>query len=218
MEWSLYKDLELAFLLASWILFVTVALTKWLYKPLSRFGHNRAVYFNRKIIHVLGGGVAAVAVPHFSNWVVPTAAAILLAIILYIPRRAGRLMWWFQMPDNAYEVSFAVMWGVVVALSWGVLGDWRPGVLAALFMAVGDSATGVVRNFVFGRRIKHWIGNLAMAAVCIPIGWAYLGLIGALAGVLASVVERFEYPPIDDNVIVPLTTFLFLAIYKFYPL
>lgn len=213
------SDLELAFFLGLWVIFVTVFLTRWTYRPLSRFGHMRAVYFNRKIIHVLAGGVVAVFVPYFSSWVVPTVSAFLIALFLYIPRRLGRLMWWFQDPDNMYEVSFAAMWGVVVALSWGVLGDWRLGVVAALFMAVGDSATGVVRNILFGRRTKHWAGNVAMAAVSIPIGWYYLGVAGAAAGLVASVVERFEFPPVDDNVLVPLSAFVFLATVDiFYPL
>jgi len=53
----------------------------------------------------------------------------------------------------------------------------------------------------------------------VPIGWYYLGLPGALAGLLASAVERFEFPPVDDNVLVPLSSFLFLAVTGiFYPL
>jgi phytol kinase len=80
-------------------------------------------------------------------------------------------------------------------------------------MAVGDSATGVVRNLLFKRRTKHWVSNIAMAAVSVPIGWYYLGVAGALAGLLASTVKRFESPPpIDDNVIVPATSFLFLLL------
>jgi dolichol kinase len=161
---------------------------------------------------VLAGGVVAVLVPFFSSWVVPTAAALAIALFLYVPHKTGRLLWWFQDPGNMYEVSFAVMWALVVALSWGVLGDWRLGVVPALFMAVGDSATGVVRNLLFKRRTKHWAGNIAMAAVSVPIGWYYLGVVGALAGLLASAVERFEFPPIDDNVIVPATSFLFLLL------
>jgi len=204
-------DIWMALGLGAWILFVVLALTRWTYGPLAaRFGHMRAVYFNRKIIHVLAGGVAAVCVPFFSSWVVPTASALVLAAFLYLVRRRW-LLWWFQDPGNMYEVSFAIAWGVVVALGWGLLGDWRLGVVPALFMAVGDSATGVVRNLLFKRRTKHWAGNVAMAAVSLPIGWLYMGSIGAVAGLLASVVERLEFPPIDDNVLVPLTSFLFLA-------
>ena len=50
-----------------------------------------------------------------------------------------------------------------------------------------------------------------MAAVSVPIGWYYLGVAGAAAGLLASFVERFEFPPIDDNVLVPLASFVFLV-------
>jgi len=158
-------DVELVLVLGGWVVFVTAVLTRWTYGPLSRrFGHMRAVYFNRKIIHVLAGGLVAVLVPFFSSWAVPTAAALAIALFLYIPHKTGRLLWWFQDPDNMYEVSFAVMWALVVALSWG---DWRLGVVPALFMAVGDSATGVVRNLLFKRRTKHWAGNIAMAAVSI---------------------------------------------------
>jgi phytol kinase len=209
------SDIGPALVLSAWILFVAVVLTRWTYGPLSRrFGHMRAVYFNRKIIHVLAGGVVAVLVPFFNSWVVPTAAALVIALFLYIPHKTGRLLWWFQDPDNTYEVTFAVMWALVVALGWGVLGDWRLGVVPALFMAVGDPATGVVRNLLFKRRTKHWAGNIAMAAVSVPIGWYYLGVAGALAGLLASAVERFELSPIDDNVIVPAISFFFLLLVR----
>jgi phytol kinase len=86
------SDVELALVLGAWVLFVAVVLTRWTYGPLSRrFGHMRAVYFNRKIIHVLAGGVVAVLVPFFSSWVVPTAAALVIALFLYIPHKTGRL-------------------------------------------------------------------------------------------------------------------------------
>ncbi|MEM4498438.1 MAG: hypothetical protein QW692_06400, partial [Nitrososphaerota archaeon] len=64
-------------------------------------------------------------------------------------------------------------------------------------------------------RTKSWWGNLAMAAVSIPMG-AMLGVAGMIAGAIASIVEHFEYPPIDDNVTVPLTSFVILLLATFY--
>jgi phytol kinase len=138
------SDIELALVLGAWVLFVAVVLTRWTYGPPSRrFGHMRAVYFDRKIIHVLAGGLVAVLVPFFSSWVVPTGAALVIALFLYIPHKTGRLLWWFQDPDNMYEVSFAVMWALAVALGWGVLGDWRLGLVPALLWRWGTRPRGL---------------------------------------------------------------------------
>lgn len=126
-------------------------------------------------------------------------------------------MYWFQVRENAYEVSFCVMWGVIITLGWLVSGgNFWFGVLPVLFMSVGDALTGIVRNTIYKRRTKAWVGNLAMAAFSIPVGAVVLGLAGALAGAVASFVEHFESNPIDDNVTVPLFAFLILAVVKLY--
>jgi hypothetical protein len=136
--------------------------------------------------------------------------------VRYLPHRVGRLMYWFQVEDNMYEVSFCIMWGVIIALGWLVSGgNFWIGIVPVLFMAIGDSATGFVRNALFKRRTKSWWGNLAMAAVSIPIG-AILGMAGIIAGALASVIEHFECPPIDDNITVPLVSFIILLLAALY--
>ncbi|MEM4648668.1 MAG: hypothetical protein QXK09_01650, partial [Nitrososphaerota archaeon] len=146
----------------------------------------------------------------------PLSMALLLGVFTYMPHKIGRLMYWFQVEDNMYEVSFCIMWGVIIALGWLISGgNFWVGVVPVLFMAIGDSATGFVRNALFKRRTKSWWGNLAMAAVSIPMG-AMLGVAGMIAGAIASIVEHFEYPPIDDNVTVPLTSFVILLLATFY--
>jgi dolichol kinase len=210
------NDLILGAALGVWVLFVLLVLTRLAYDAMVKRGVEpiRAVYYNRKIIHSLAGGLVGLLLPLFSSWPIPVAAALALALFTYIPHKMGRLLYWFQTQDNLYEVSFAIMWALVVFLSWAVLNDLVLGLLPILFMAFGDSATGVVRNALFKRRTKHWLGNVAMAAISIPLGYYFMGLGGALAGLIASAVERFEYPPIDDNVLVPLTSFIFLLAWQ----
>lgn len=198
---------------------MVTALTKKTYDLMLRRGlqHKVAVYYNRKIIHVLAGGLVAFIVPSvFETPLLPLVMALLLGVFTYIPHRVGRLMYWFQVEDNLYEVSFCVMWGVIIALGWLLSrGNFWIGVVPVLFMAIGDSATGFVRNMLFGRRTKSWWGNLAMAAVSIPMG-AILGVAGMIAGALASIIEHFEFPPIDDNVTVPLASFIILLLMALY--
>jgi dolichol kinase len=141
--------------------------------------------------------------------------AMLLAFLTYIPHKIGRLMYWFQTEKNVYEVTFTLMWGVIIALGWLLSdGDFLFGVVPVLFMSVGDAITGIVRNYLYGKRTKSWWGNLAMAAVSIPIG-VTLGVAGVLAGGIVSVIEHFEFYPIDDNITVPLISFAILVLAKF---
>lgn len=208
------SDLALGTVLLAWILLLSGALTRRLYHRWTARGmpHNRAVYYNRKIIHVLAGGLVAVLLPLFSSWIVPVAMALLLSLFLYASRRAGRLMYWFQTPDNAYEVHFTLAWAFVVFLTWAILGQLNVGIAAITFMAFGDAVTGVVRNLMYGRRTKSWWGNLAMALVSAPLGYYYVGPLGALAGLAASLVEHFEWPPLDDNITVPLVSLLVMLL------
>lgn len=207
-------DLALGAVFLIWILFLSGYIAKKLYERwVSRgMAPMRAVYFNRKIIHILAGGLVAVFLPYFSSWVVPVAMALLLSAFLYVPRRTGRLMYWFQTPDNAYEIHFTLSWAFIVFVTWALLDALNIGIASILFMAFGDAVTGIVRNALFGRRTKSWWGNLAMALVSIPLGYIYVGPLGALAGATASVVEHFEWPPVDDNITVPLVSFAIMLL------
>jgi dolichol kinase len=201
-----------------WVIFVAEVLTRRLYGYLTGRGvqHYVAVYYNRKIIHILTGGLVAFLVPFiFKTPIFPFTMAMLLAVFLYVPHRRGKLMYWFQTKENAYEVSFCIMWGVVITLGWLISGGesfWF-GVLPVVFMSVGDAITGIVRNILYKRRTKSWWGNLAMASFSIPVG-AVLGGAGIIAGAVASFIEHFESNPIDDNITVPLSSFLILVLAK----
>lgn len=212
------EELTVTCVLFSWIIFAVGFLTKKLYEAMEAkgFKHNVAVYYNRKLIHMSTGGLVALVTPFvFKTPLLPLVFASLLAVLTYIPHKTGKLMYWFQTEENMYEVSFCIMWGATVTFGWFVSGgNFWFGVLPVLFMSFGDGITGVVRNAMFKRRTKSWWGNLVMALFSILIGTT-LGLPGVLAGCVASLVEHFEFPPIDDNVTVPLSSFIVLILAKF---
>jgi len=205
-------------LLIGWVVFVINILTKALYDAMRRRGieHEVAVYYNRKMIHLLAGGVCAAAVPFFFQTpILPVMMATLMAAFTLTAHRTKRLMYWFQTEKNRYEVSFCIMWAAIIVMGWLVSGDLWFGTVPVLFMSVGDAVTGIFRTLIHGGRTKSWLGNLFMAAFSMSIG-AALGVAGILAGGVASIFEHFEFNPLDDNVVVPLVSFTILIFAKFY--
>lgn len=211
-----FWEVVLTLSLFTWIMFLSVYLTRLFYDAMVRRGipHNVAVYFNRKIIHVLAGGVAAVVVgTYFTNY---TTVALMVAVIAvgnYLPHRRRKLMHWYQVEENMFEVHFILMWGLVMGLGFYV-GDVRMGVLPILFMSVGDGVTGFVRNAIYRRRTKSWVGNVAMASFCVPVGYVMMDVAGAFAGIASSLVEKFEFGPVDDNITVPLVALICLQAFR----
>jgi len=192
--------------------------TKYLYGIfISRgFPHNVAVYFNRKVIHILAGGVVALLVPvFFTSPTIPLILALILAFINWIPHRTGKLMHWYQVKDNMYEVNFCIAWGVVLTASWIFMATPLYGLIPILFMSFGDAATGIVRNAMFKKRTKSWWGNLAMFLVCAPLAYYYIGFPGVFIAALASIIEHYEKNPIDDNILITLSTFILLLAFSY---
>lgn len=212
-------EIVVTMILFVWVVFLVTFLTKKTYEYMRRRGlpENVAVYYNRKIIHILAGGLVAIVIPYvFTTPLLPLVMALLLGVFIYIPHKTGKLLYWFQVEKNMYEVSFCIMWGVIIAIGWIVSnGNYWFGILPVLFMSVGDAVTGLVRNTLFKKRTKSWWGNLAMAMVSMPMG-AVLGLAGITAGAIASFIEHFEYHPIDDNITVPLASFTILILAMLY--
>ncbi|MEM1966080.1 MAG: hypothetical protein QXH12_08200 [Candidatus Caldarchaeum sp.] len=196
--------------LFAWVLFVSLFLTRKIYEKMVAKGveHHVAVYYNRKIIHILAGGLVAILVPYvLNNLLLVTVLVAVLAVGNYIPHKRGKLYHWYQVEENMFEVHFIIMWGLIMGLGF-LLGDLRIGILPILFMSIGDGVTGLVRNVLYRRRTKSWWGNLAMALFCVPTGFMTLGTAGAVSGAIASVVEKFEFGKVDDNITVPLVSFL----------
>lgn len=78
---------------------------------------------------------------------------------------------------------------------------------------MGDGITGLIRNILFKRRVKHWSGNIAMFTLCSLISYFLgFGLIGILAAFIASIVEHFEKigEYYIDNITVPVSSFIVL--------
>lgn len=177
------------------------------------FPPNVAKYYNRKLIHIFAGGVPTILFPiFFTSVTIPLILVSLLALITYIPHRINKLFYWFQVPENKFEVNFVVAWGLAIGLSWVLTGNPVYGIVPAAFMSFGDAVTGIVRNAVYKRRTKSWLGNIAMVMVCIPIGYYYVGPAGILVAIVASIAEHFEFGPIDDNILITVTSLLALLI------
>ncbi len=88
-----------------------------------------------------------------------------------------------------------------------------------MFMAFGDGITGVVRNALYRKRTKSPVGNVFMLEVCLLIGYTFASMAvhpivlwALFAAMVASIVERFEIGPIDDNVPITLASMIILII------
>ncbi len=201
-----------------YVLFITSFVTKKLYeKYKDRVGDMRMRYYNRKIIHIFAGGVVALLVPYiYSGPLLPFLMGLALAILVLIPYLKKQILYWFQVETNMYDVNFCIMWGLLFLVSYLIWGDLVHGMVIISFMAFGDAATGIVRNYFFKRRTKHWLGNLAMFLVSAPIAYYYLGLEGVVSALAASIAEHFEFGPIDDNVLAPSAGLIVLLILKYF--
>jgi len=202
-------------LLFLWNFTIIHFVSRWVYGYFKKFEGVPAEYISRKVVHILNGGVTALLVPVFYEsyyWIV-TVSAFLLAGYIYF-RRRWRLMYWFQVKENAYEVHFALAYGATLMIGV-ILGDVWIGLIPILFMSFGDSATGLVRAFTQRRRVKSWDGTIAMFVVCSVIGFWKLSWYGVLLGVIVSFVEKI--PEIDDNITVPIVAVMLVYLESFLP-
>ena len=196
--------------------------TKWVFEFMMarNMKENVAIYYNRKILHMFCGGlIGAMAPSILSEPIYALYIGIVFTVITYIPYYTGHLLYWVQTKDNKNDVNFCFMAGVSVYIIWELLGDPYLAIMPLLFMAFGDGVTGIARNIKFGYRTKNPIGNVFMAIVCIPMGY-YLGdlsnpalpIWGVIAAIVATFVERYEFGPIDDNILITVSATIVLFI------
>ena len=199
-----------------------VSLTKSAYKLMKKRGLDEtvAVYYNRKIAHIATGGVIALLVPIlFDSWIYPHATSSALTLITMLIRIKGQNLNHMQTKENWNEITFTAMWGFSIAILWILFNDPFLAIIPALFIAFGDAVTGLVRNALYKKRTKKPIGNVFMLIVCVVIGYYFasiavkpIPLWGVFAAVAASIVEKFEVGPIDDNILITITAMSILIV------
>ena len=207
---SLETILMITGLLLVWNLFVVHYLTKWVYTFVLQYKDIPAAYVGRKIVHIFGGGITAILIPIFYEgyyWLVTVCAFGLACYVLI--RRHYRIMYWFQIKENMYEVHFAFAYGIILLVGV-LLNNLLVGLIPLYFMSFGDSATGLIRAVTQKRHVKSWEGSLAMFIICSIIGYAYLGIFGIAVAAAATLVEKI--PGIDDNITVPFITGLLVCL------
>jgi len=217
----MYDDLILSATLIVYALLVAY-LTKSVYKWMinRKIKKIDAIYYNRKLVHIFAGGIIALIVPFFSSPFYPLFSGIILTLFTYLSHNRGKILYWFQTDEDINDVSFCLMWGITVFILWILMGNPWIAIIPLTFMAFGDGITGIVRNVIFKKRIKHPIGNIFMLAICAPIGYilAHLSEISGMtswaivAAIVASIVERYEIGPIDDNILITVCSSIVLFI------
>ena len=214
-------DSQILWTLALGVYVIAVAyLTRIPYRMMVARGVEsiRAVYYTRKIVHMAGAGVPTLFVPLvYTDFWYPMLGGLVVGALLFFTHASNRRLYWFQIEENQNDVSFAVMWWMSLAFLWWLLGDPWLAILPGLFMSFGDGVTGVVRNYFIRHRSKHVIGNVCVAIVSVPLAWVVasqadpaLPWWGVIAALVASVVERYEFGPIDDNVLIAIASILIL--------
>ncbi len=216
---DIYHDLIITVPFFLWVLFVVKYFSRWIYDLAVKKGYpqDSATYFGRKAIHIFASGSIALSLPFlFKEPFLPFLSALILAVYTYFPHRKGQLYQWFQIKDNFKEVNFCLMWGLVILFGWFFDRTFWLGVIPALFLSFGDGVTGIVRNIKYKKRTKAWEGSLAMLICCSLIG-IKMGFAGILAAVFATIVERvvpIDSNIIDDNILIPLVSFLVLLFFQ----
>ena len=209
------SDLVWFFVLGLWSILIVFAI-KPVHSYMVKNGSENmvAVYYNRKIAHMLAGGVPIILSPIvFESPIWPLIGGILGFFALLSTHLLDRRLWWMQTEQNVNDATFALMLGTSVYLIWEYTNEPWLAILPSLYMAFGDGVTGIIRNKLFKKRTKSAWGNLGMANVCLPLGF-FIGnsvdpsipVLGLISASVASFVERYEFGVIDDNILIVIAS------------
>ncbi|WP_278465502.1 phosphatidate cytidylyltransferase [Saccharolobus islandicus] len=195
-------------LLSFWVAIVTLYISKVFEKKYSS-------YVARKVIHILGGGVTGIIIlMFFQTPYIPIIASLCVLIGLLI-MRIKRTAPWFQESQSRGEIYFAISSLFLFSFMWYIYPEKILSIIPFLYMSIGDGVTGIVRYIFYKKRVKGYIGTIAMIITCVPIGYYLLlpyglQMVGILSAIIASLVEKVSI--IDDNISVPLVSSVILII------
>ena len=218
---NILSDFYITIPLFIWVFFVIKYLSRWIYNFAVKKGYppDSATYFGRKIVHLFGAGFVTLSIPFlFREPFLPFLSAVILAIYTWLPHKKDKLYPWFQIKNDLKVTNFSIMWGLSILIGWFFDKTFWLGVIPALFMSFGDGVSGIVRNLKYKKRVKAWEGSLAMFVCCALIGGLKMGLGGIIAAILATVIEKVvpvDSNILDDNILIPLVSFLTLIFFKF---
>ena len=179
-------------------------------------------YLSRKGGHLFGGVAYLLGV----LWL-DFLTAILVSAILTIALCGARL--WApnllrgiggSARSHAFvELTYPMAATASLAIGWGLLGDRWLALVPILFMAFGDSVTGIIRSVVYAREVKGNWGSVGMLGVCLGVAVLYQPYwVGAAGAVTATAAERLSPIArgwIDDNSILTLCSLASMIILKY---
>jgi dolichol kinase len=122
-------------------------------------------------------------------------------------------------PQALAEIHFPAISIPIIAVGWGYLHQPWLAIVPLLFMAGGDSITGLIRNRLYKREMKGWWGSLGMFFACLLLAYFFKPYwISAVGAVIAVIAERYTpaikrgWFMIDDNLTIPLFSFIAMAL------
>ena len=162
---------------------------------------------SRRVPGVLGGFAFLIAVLWLDAWpaVALSAALSLFILVLRLGFQRGLRGVRGSLPTQVWaEVTYPLAGTISLAMGWVLLGDRWLAFVPIAFMAWGDSAAGLARDFSLRRgRDVNFVPSTAMLASCLAIGVLFQPYwIGALGATSAAAAERFSPRVLsvrDDN-------------------
>jgi len=108
---QLIRETVYTIILMIYVFGVTYA-GKYVYRHMIDNGmsQEKAFYYIRKLIHVVGAGVVTITIPFlYSSPYLPFTASMTLAGILFYLKRTNKMFYWFQSTSNSYEINLRLL-------------------------------------------------------------------------------------------------------------